>query len=172
MKTVKDVYQELESLANAAHEIYKKNDPWKKFTPEYSAANKLASDFQDAIDPELAVRLKKAQKWIRERHPAVYSASNWTNCFGKEDALFKYVGFNRYRLDRHRADDEFKISSVSPKEMIIDGYKYYKVFADLEADILASGGLDTERVFNLENAISNMLSDLKEFDDQLETRCV
>ena len=62
--------------------------------------------------------------------------------------------------------------TMSPKEMIVDGYKYYKVFADLEADILASGGLDTERVFNLENAISDMLSDLKEFDDQLETRCV
>ena len=171
MKTVKDVYQELESLANAAHEIYKKNDPWKKFTPEYSAANKLAEDFQNNIDPNLISNLRKAQKWIRENHPAVYCGSIWTNCFGKEDALLKYVGFSRYRMDRHRANDEFKTSSVTPKEMIIDGYKYYKIHADREADILAAGGLDTERVFTLENAISDMLSDLKALDDQLETRC-
>ena len=172
MKTVKDVYQELESLADAAHEIYKKNDPWKKFTPEYSAANKLAEDFQNNIDPDLISNLRKAQKWIRENHPAVYCGSTWTNCFGKEDALLKYVGFSRYRMDRHRADEEFKTSSVTPKEMIVDGYKYYKIHADREADILAAGGLDTKRVFTMEDAISDMLSDLKKFDDQLETRRV
>ena len=46
--------------------------------------------------------------------------------------------------------------------------KYYKIFSGLEADILASGGLDTERVFTLEAAISDMLLDLEEFNDQLE----
>ena len=172
MKTVKDYYQALESLADAAHEIYKKNDPWKKFTPEYSAANKLAEDFQNSLDPKLISNLRKAQEWIRENHPSVYCGSNWTNCFGKEDALLKYIGFNRYRMDRDRADDVFKVSSVTPKEMITNGYKYYKILADREAGVLAAGGLDTERVFTLEDAISNMLSDLKEFDDQLEVRCV
>ncbi len=170
MKTIKDVYQELRALADVAYEIYKKNDPWKKCTPEYLAATKLAEDFQNSIDPTLTDKLDKAQEWIRENHPTVYCGSNWTNCFGKEDALFKYVGFNRYRVDRERADDEFKTSSVTPRQMIIDGYKYYKVFADREADVLAAGGLDTERVFTMETAISDMLKDLKRFDDQLEIR--
>ena len=53
--------------------------------------------------------------------------------------------------------------------MIVDGYKYYKILVDREADVLAAGGVDTERVFALEDAISSMLLDLKEFDDQLES---
>ena len=172
METIKDVYQKLQLLSNEALEIYKKRDPMKSFPPEYWAANKLVEDFQNSIDPDLISNLEKAQKWIRENHQSVYWNSTWTNCFGKDDALLEYVGFNRYRMDRDRADDEFKASTVTPKEMITNGYKYYKILTDREADVLAAGGLDTERVFTMEDAISDMLSDLKEFDDQLETRCV
>ena len=169
MKIIKDVFQELRDLADVAHEIYKSNDPMNKFTPEYSAANKLANDFQDNINPGLIGSLRVAQKWIRTNHPTVYCNSNWTNCFGMEDALFYYVGFNRYRMDRHRADDEFEMVSVSPKQMILDGYKYFKILADREADVLSAGGLDVAHVFTLEDAISDMLLDLEKFDDDLET---
>lgn len=169
MKRVKDIFGELRDLADVAYEIYKSNDPYKKYTEEYAAANKLASDFQDSIAPELVVSLRKAQEWIRENHSLVYCGSNWTNCFGMEDALFKYVGFNRYRMDRERGEEEFRVEYVSPKEMIVDGYKYYKVLVDREADVLAAGGVDTERVFTLEDAISSMLLDLKKYDDQLES---
>jgi hypothetical protein len=169
MKRVKDIFGELRDLADVAYEIYKSNDPYKKYTKEYAAANKLASDFQDSIAPELVVSLRKAQEWIRENHSLVYCGSNWTNCFGMEDALFKYVGFNRYRMDRERGEEEFRVEYVSPKEMIVDGYKYYKVLVDREADVLAAGGVDTERVFTLEDAISSMLLDLKKYDDQLES---
>jgi hypothetical protein len=169
MKRVKDVFGELRDLADVAYEIYKSSEPYGTFTPEYSAANKLVRDFQDSIAPELVVSLRKAQEWIREKHSVVYCGSNWTNCFGKEEALFEYVGFNRYRMDRERGEEEFKVVDVSPKQMIVDGYKYYKILVDREVDVLAAGGVDTERVFVLEDAISSMLLDLKEFDDQLES---
>ena len=52
------------------------------------------------------------------------------------------------------------------------GYRYCKSQLDNERDVLAAGGVDTALVDTLSTAISDMLSDLKEFDDQLETRCV
>ena len=89
MKRVKDVFGELRALADVAHEIYVSNDPYDKFTSEYSAANKLARDFQASIAPELVVSLRKAQEWIREKHSVVYCGSNWTNCFGMMMLIIK-----------------------------------------------------------------------------------
>ena len=165
--TTRDIWLEARALLDKASEVYKE----KGMSAEHRAAINDFHVFRDNIDAELFTNLKRAQDWIRVKHEYVFWNSTWTNCFGKEDALRTYHGIGIFRTSP-KEGIAFSFSDVSPKALIMGGYRYCKAQLDNERDVLAAGGVDAARVDTLEDAISNMLSDLKEFDDQLETRCV
>ena len=165
--TTRDIWLEARALLDKSSAIYKE----KGMSAEYRTAINDLHVFRDNIDTELFDNLKTAQDWIRENHEYVFWNSTWTNCFGKEDALRTYHGIGIFRTSP-KEGIPFSFAEVSPKALIMGGYRYYKAQLDNECDVLAAGGVDTDRVDTLNAAISDMLSDLKEFDDQLETRRV
>lgn len=165
--TTRDIWLEARSFLDKASEIYKE----KGMSEEHRSIINDFHNFRDNIDAELFVNLKKAQDWIRENHEYVFWNSTWTNCFGKEDALRTYHGIGIYRRSPE-AGIPFSYAKVSPKGLIMGGYRYYTAQLDKERNVLAAGGENTEHVDMLKLKSSEMLSDLKAFDDQLETRCV
>lgn len=165
--TTRDIWLESRALLDKASEIYKE----KGMSAEHRAAIDKFHSFRDNIDAELFANLERARDWIRVNHEYVFWNSTWTNCFGKEDALRTYHGIGIFRTSP-KEGIPFSFAEVSPKALIMGGYRYCKSQLDNERDVLAAGDVDTAQVDTLDSAISNMLSDLKEFDDQLETRRV
>lgn len=164
METIFDKYTEIRNYADFAHSIYK----MKGFCPEYREARKPVQEIVDSLDPALIERFRKAQQWVDQKHPLVGCNSTWSNCKSKEDIMLDYLGFSEFRIDRLRKDEEFKKSDVSPKQMIIDGFKYFEALLDKERDILSAGDVDISHTDRMEEAIRTMLLSLSDYDDNLD----
>ena len=162
--TTRDIWLEARALLDKASAIYKE----KGMSAEHRTAINDFHNFRDNIDTELFDNLKTAQDWIRENHEYVYWNSTWTNCFGKEDALRVYHGIGIYRTSP-KEGIPFTFAEVSPKGLVMGGYRYYKAQLDNERDILSSGDVNTERVDILGLKITEMLDSLKELDDNLQS---
>ena len=161
--TTRDIWLEARVLLDKASVIYKQ----KGMSAEHRAAINEFHNFRDNIDKELFLNLKKAQDWIKENHSHVFCNSTWTNCFGKEDALRVYHSIGIFR-NSPKEGIPFYFSDVSPKEMIMGGYRYAGAQLNKERDVLAAGGVSTEHVDMLSLKIKEMLSDLSSLDDNLQ----
>tara|TARA_A100000164_G_scaffold370250_1_gene396037 strand:- start:108 stop:608 length:501 start_codon:yes stop_codon:yes gene_type:complete len=165
MKTTQELYLKLRSLADTAHDVYKK----RGHSPEYRELHKKFAEFRDNIDPNLSSVIKTAKGWLRDNHTYVYFNSSWSNCYSLDNAMHEYLGFSAY----HRKPKEgipFDTTSVTPKEMILDGFKYYKAQLNQEMDILAAGDVDTNHLTHTDEKIMLMLKDVENFDDNLMER--
>jgi len=161
--TTRDIWLEARALLDKASEIYKQ----KGMSAEHRAAIGEFHNFRDNIDKELFLNLKKAQDWIKENHSHVFCNSTWTNCFGKEDALRVYHGIGIFRTSP-KEGIPFAFAELSPKEIIMGGYRYSTIQLDNERDVLAAGGVNTDHVNILDLKIKEMLSHLESFDDNLQ----
>ena len=161
--TTRDIWLEARALLDKASAVYKE----KGMSAEHRAAIDDFHNFRDNIDTELFANLKKAQDWIRVHHEYVYWNSTWTNCFGKEDALRTYHGIGIFRRSP-KEGIPFSFAVVSPKGLIMGGYRYCKAQLDNERDVLAAGGVDTDRVDMLSLKITEMLKNIQDLDDNLQ----
>jgi hypothetical protein len=161
--TTRDIWLEARALLDKASEVYKE----KGMSAEHRAAIHKFHNFRDNIDKGLFDNLKTAQDWIRENHEYVFCNSHWTNCFGKEDALRVYHGIGIYRTSP-KEGIPFSFSEVTPKDLIMGGYRYYKAQLSNEKDILSAGDVCSDRVDMLELKITEMLDNLKTLDNNLQ----
>lgn len=168
MKTISEMHKDIRVLADKAYSIFKSND--HNTSPEYREVRKEVENIVNKLDPDLIARFRATRKWVDQNHPIVGCNSTWSNCTGKEDIMLKYLGFNEYRCDRSRSNDEFKRSCVSSKQILIDGFKYYQAQLDKERDILSAGDIDISSTDRMEEAIKVMLLSLSEYDDNLNLR--
>ena len=165
MKTISEMHKDIRALADKAFSIYKAND--RKTSPEYRKVRKEVKSMVDKLDPDLIARFRATLKWVDQNHPIVGCNSTWSNCTGHEEIMFTYLGFNEYRCDLERLNDEFKQSDVTMKQILIDGFKYYQAALDKERDILSAGDIDISSTDRMEEAIKSMLLSLSEYDDNL-----
>jgi len=161
--TTQEVYLKLRRLSDDVYNVYKK----KGHCPEYRELHKKYAEFRDSIDPNLSSVIKKAMDWLKDNHTYVFFNSSWSNCYSLDNAMYDYLGFSAYRR-KPEPGIPFKTATVTPKEMILNGFKYYKAQLDQEADILSAGGLDTDHISYTDQQIINMLEDIKTFDNNLE----
>ena len=165
MKTTQELYLKLRSFADAAFDVHKKHG----HSPEYRELHKKYAEFRDNIDPNLSNVIKVAMDWLKDNHTYVFFNSNWSNCYSLDNAMHDYLGFSAY----HRKPDPgipFEAASVTPKEMILNGFKYYKVQLNQEMDILAAGDVDTGHITHTDEKIMLMLNDIENLDDNLMER--
>lgn len=166
MKTISEMHKDIRVLSDKAHSIYVAND--HSFSPEYHKARKEVESIVSKLDPDLIARFRATLKWVEQNHPIVGCDSTWSNCTGKEDIMLTYLGFNEFRCDRHRLNDEFKRSDVTMKQILIDGFKYYQAQLDKQRDILSAGDIDISSTDRMEEAIKTMLLSLDAYDENLD----
>ena len=165
MKTTQELYLELRSLSDTAYNVYKKHG----HSPEYRVLHKKYAEFRDNIDPNLSNVIKTAMNWLKDNHTYVFFNSNWSNCYSLDNAMHDYLGFSTYHR-KPAPGIPFKAASVSPKEMILNGFKFYKVQLNQELDILSAGDVNTDHLTHTDKKIILMLDDVENFDDNLLER--
>ena len=128
---------------------------------------KAFNDFRSNIDPRLQENLRIANSWIKSNHEYIYWNSIWTNTCGYDELLQQYHGIGCPFGIREKGLMIFSPCNKSPKQLIMDGYKFYVEQADKEIDILAAGGISTECVDALTAKIKQMLESLKHQNEDL-----
>lgn len=165
MKTTQELYLELRTLSEAAFDVHKKHG----HSPEYRVLHRKYAEFRDSIDPSLSCIIKKAKTWLSNNHSYVYFNSSWSNCYSLDNAMHEYLGFSTYHR-KPEAGIPFESATVTPKEMIINGFKYYKAQLNQETDILSAGDVSTDHLTYTDKKIMLMLADVENFDDNLKER--
>lgn len=161
--TTHSLYLKLRNYSDNAYDLWKAAD--HSPSPEYRKAHDELSTFKDSIDPPLFEKLKTAQRWLQSNHPYVFFNSSWSNCYGRDNVMRDYLGFSAY----HEPEEgiPFKPSSVTPKQMILDGFRYFEAQLSQEADILSAGDLNTDHIDAHQQKIVDMLNHLKSCNDNL-----
>ena len=162
--TTLSLYRQLRNYSDNAYDLWKAAD--HSPSPEYRKAYEELAAFRDSIDPPLFEKLKAAQRWMQINHPYVFFNSTWSNCYGRDNAMRDYLGFSAYHTEPEEGIP-FKPSSVTPKQMILDGFSYYEAQLNQEADILSAGGLNTDHIDAHQQKIVDMLNHLKSCNDNL-----
>ena len=165
MKTTQELYLKLRSLADSAYDVYKKQG----HSQEYRDLHLKYVEFRNNIDSNLSSVIKAAKDWLLNNHSYVYFNSSWSNCYSLDNAMHEYLGFSAYHR-KPEAGIPFKTASVTPKEMILNGFRYYKAQLNQEIDILSAGDVDTNHLTHTDEKIMLMLNDVKNFDDNLMER--
>ena len=165
MKTTQELYLELRTLSNDAYNVFKKHG----HSPEYRELHKKYTEFRDSIDPNLSIVINTAMNWLKDNHGYVYFNSNWSNCYSLDNAMHEYLGFSAYHR-KPEAGVPFEAATVTPKEMILNGFRYYKAQMDQEMDILSAGDVNTDHITYTDEKITAMLNDIENFDDNLMER--
>ena len=165
MTTTQELYLELRTLSNKAYNVYKKHG----HSPEYRELHKKYAEFRDSIDPNLSIVINTAMNWLKDNHAYVYFNSNWSNCYSLDNAMHEYLGFSAYHR-KPEAGVPFEAATVTPKEMILNGFRYYKAQMDQEMDILSAGDVNTDHITYTDEKITAMLNDIENFDDNLMER--
>ena len=159
----------------------KKNDDaysalWNSIkTPrERFAATQELRDIRDnyikSLDPGLRKTFDDVQAFMKNAHPYVYLNSAWSNCTDFEDLLGLYHGVSRWRHKNNAGIDmneEFEPANISPKQMILDGFKWFQLRLDKMRDIHGAGGLETSGIDAHEKEILSFLEDVKSRNDDL-----
>ena len=162
--TTLSLYRQLRNYSDNAYDLWKAAD--HSPSTEYLKAHEELTAFRDSIDPPLFEKLKAAQRWLQINHPYVFFNSTWSNCYGRDNAMRDYLGFSAYHTEPEEGIP-FKPSSVTPKQMILDGFSYYEAQLNQEADILSAGGLSTDHIDAHQQKIVDMLNHLKSCNDNL-----
>ena len=158
--TTQELYQNLRDLSQEAYDVYRERGNCL----EYSKLHKEYVEFRDSIDPNLSIALKKAARWIQDNHAYVFFNSSWSNSYRLDNVMYRYLGFSTYHKEPE-AGIPFRASSVSPKEMILGGFKYYKEQLARESGVSSDVGVD--HFSYTDQQIIKMLKDIESYDDNL-----
>ena len=152
------------------------NDLWNSIeTPRerFSATKELREirdNYIDSLDPGLKQSFKDAMTFIKDNHSYVYWNSSWSNCTDYMDLLGLYHGVSKWSHkngDGIDMNDEFTPANISPKQMILDGFKWFQLRLDKMRDVRGAGGLDTSGIDSHEEMILNFLEDVKSRNEDL-----
>ena len=157
------IHKSIRELSNKMFRIYSEDG----FTPEYNILARKRKEIFDAIDPDLVDSFKVALNWIKNNHSRVYWNSSWTNSYSVENLIRDYHGINIYS-SRHPEDEELVLTYISPKQIILRGFEFYKHLMDKERDILSAGGISTDHLGVDMKDVVDMLKDLESFTESLE----
>ena len=64
-------------------------------------------------------------------------------------------------------NEEFKPANISPKQIILDGFKWFQIRLDKMRDVKGAGGLDTSGIDKHEQIILSFLEDVKVRNENL-----
>ena len=107
---------------------------------------------------------------MKDNHSYVYWNSAWSNCTDFEDLLGLYHGVSKWSHKNDRdidMNEEFTPANISPKQLILDGFKWFKIRLDKMRDVQAAGGLDTSGVDAHEQMILTFLDDVASRNEDL-----
>lgn len=130
----------------------------------------IRDNFIESLDPGLRKTFNDAKAFMKEVHGYVYWNSTWSNCTDYEDILGLYHGVSKWRHINGKGIDmneEFTPANVSPKQMILDGFKWFQVRLDKMRDVQGAGGIDTSGIDKHEEMILNFLEDVKRRNENL-----
>ena len=169
--------QEVRNTITKNHNAY--HDKWKsikRFDARFSGTKELRNirdSYIESLDPGLRQSFKDAMTFMKEEHGYVYWNSSWSNCTDFEDLLGLYHGVSQWRHKNNKdidMNEEFEPANISPKQMILDGFKWFKVRLDQMRDVQAAGGLDTSGIDTHEQMILAFLDDVASRNDDLTQR--
>jgi len=130
----------------------------------------IRDNYINSLDPGLRQAFKDAREFMKYEHSYVYWNSAWSNCTDFEDLLGLYHGVSEWRHKNDKdidMNEEFTPANISPKQLILDGFKWFKVRLDQMSDVQAAGGLDTSHIDAHEQMILAFLEDVKSRNEDL-----
>ena len=169
--------QEVRNTITKNHNAY--HDKWKsikRFDARFSGTKELRNirdSYIESLDPGLRQSFKGAMTFMKEEHGYVYWNSSWSNCTDYDDILGLYHGVSKWdhiNGDGFDMNEEFTPANISPKQIILDGFKWFKIRLDKMRDVQAAGGLDTSGIDTHEQMILAFLDDVASRNDDLTQR--
>ena len=130
----------------------------------------IRDNYIESLDPGLRQSFKDAMTFMKDNHSYVYWNSAWSNCTDFEDLLGLYHGVSKWSHKNDRdidMNEEFTPANISPKQMILDGFKWFQLRLDKMRDVRGAGGLDTSGIDSHEEMILNFLEDVKSRNEDL-----
>ena len=170
MTTRQQVRDTIISNHNAYHDKWNSiEDPRERFR-ETKELGHIRDNYIDSLDPELRQSFKDAMTFMKDNHSYVYWNSSWSNCTDYMDLLGLYHGVSKWSHlngDGIDMNEEFTPANISPKQLILDGFKWFKIRLDKMRDVQAAGGLDTSGVDAHEKMILAFLDDVASHKEDL-----
>ena len=160
IKRNNDAYMELWNSISTPRERFQKTQ----------ALRDIRDNYIDSLDTGLRQSFNNAQEFMKKEHAYVYWNSAWSNCTDFEDLLGLYHGVSEWRYKNNQdidMNEEFTPANISPKQLILDGFKWFQVRLDKMRDVQGAGGLDTSGVDAHEQMILTFLEDVKSRNEDL-----
>jgi hypothetical protein len=130
----------------------------------------IRDSYIESLDPELSKAFSDAKDFMKNEHGYVYWNSGWSNCTDYDDILGHYHGVSKWdhiNGDGFDMSEEFKPADVAPKQILLDGFKWFDIRLDKMRDVQAAGGLDTSHIDDHEKMILSFLEDVKSRNEDL-----
>ena len=130
----------------------------------------IRDNYIESLDPGLKKSFNDAKEFMKNEHGYVYWNSGWSNCTDYDDILGLYHGVSKWDHINGKGIDmneEFVPSTVTPKQILLDGFKWVAIRLDKMRDVQAAGGLDTSHIDYHEKMILAFLDDVKSRNEDL-----
>lgn len=144
-----------------------------KISERLSATKELREirdNYIKSLDPGLRKAFDEAREFMKNEHSYVYWNSAWSNCTDFVDLLGFYHGVSPWRHKNNKdinMDEEFAPVNVSPKQIILDGFSWFKIRLDQMRDVQAAGGIDTSHIDDHEKMILAFIEDVNSRNEDL-----
>ena len=130
----------------------------------------IRDNYIESLDPGLRQAFSDAKDFMKNEHAYVYWNSGWSNCTDYNDILGHYHGVSKWdHINSKDIDmsEEFTPANVSPKQILLDGFYWFKVRLDKMRDVQAAGGLDTSHIDGHEKKILDFVEDVRTRNEDL-----
>lgn len=166
--------QEVRATITLNHNAY--HDKWNSIeTPsERFAGTQDLRDIRDnyieSLDPGLRQAFSDAKEFMKNEHAYVYWNSGWSNCTDYDNILGLYHGVSKWdhiNGDGFDMSEEFTAANISPRQILLDGFRWFQIRLDKMRDVQAAGGLDTSHIDGHEQKILTFLDDVASRNEDL-----
>ena len=169
MPTRQQVRNTITENHNAYHDKWNSIETPRERFRDTQELRDIRDNYIESLDPGLKQSFNDAKEFMKNEHGYVYWNSSWSNCTDYDDILGHYHGVSKWDHLNGEFDmsEEFVHSTVSPKQILLDGFKWFAIRLDQMRDVQAAGGLDTSHIDDHEKMILSFLEDVKTRNEDL-----
>jgi hypothetical protein len=155
---------------NTYHEKWSSLETPRERFRETQELRDIRDNFIESLDPGLKKSFNDAKEFMKNEHGYVYWNSGWSNCTDYDDILGHYHGVSKWdhlNGDGFDMSEEFTPTNISPKTILLDGFRWFQIRLDKMREVQAAGGLDISHIDGHEKKILSFLEDVKSRNEDL-----